>query len=523
MLNQGPFDDELMAFGLPWHGLVTAPKGAAAYIELSSGRKIYADGLGVQGKNTFLIDHDLPLPAVELPDPEAALWSRYIAVRQHVDGNELAAWAGLAGAGSGVMVPTAGGWQRWYATPVLFDAVRVTVMSSIAGIQRFITFAELGIPSDLIQWYSQILLDVSRDGRRWIYGFYRVNPASTAVQIQIDGSENTGLLAVYEVAANADLTDFSVSVLATYEQCREGVETARVDGSPYEHLIMWRTMSGGVQVGAEIVPAGTPPPHPVCSGSAADPCSDGVLFSSGTSQSQITREFVVGAWYDAAGAPRLAKVAVSWTVTGVSTTPEPGPGGFYWQNYTRTVEVTATSATGGSSQQMLSVVGVETTSPAGFTASVDIGGNQYHRSSPSVDYGQHQSGGHIPPENAENYITYDAALTYIWQSGFSSGPYIEVRGVLAGWTSSNKVLGSMFRVWEDGTSQEFIAGPALTPAGVDPGYKTSGNIFGGHNTGYEPFNEALWDQHAWFANGIYNPVTGQVLRNERGPTFYSWV
>ena len=60
--------EELVTFGMPWHGLYVTPVSGAPYIELASGRKIYSSMFARPTPvNTYLVDLGLPEPAPPRP------------------------------------------------------------------------------------------------------------------------------------------------------------------------------------------------------------------------------------------------------------------------------------------------------------------------------------------------------------------------------------------------------------------------------------------------------------------------
>jgi len=63
----------------------------------------------------------------------------------------------------------------------------------------------------------------------------------------------------------------------------------------------------------------------------------------------------------------------------------------------------------------------------------------------------------------------------------------------------------------------------MTPAGVDAGYRSTGNLYPGDRNDRGNFNLALWQHHTNFQTGSYNPVTGQVVRSLVGGERYTWV
>lgn len=530
-----PFDDEVVEFGMPWHGRLVLPAGAAnadQYIELASGRRISrpASPFGGDYWDTYLIDHSLPAPTITHPDPEAEFWP--VAIRT---GSTV--WGSIDARNAikddGVFVT---------AEPYFWLSVDGRMISMVVrGYERWIHFDQIGIPAGVpsgivVDFFEVRVADIARNGRKFIVEFYArplvsggpsiVHPNYT---IELgEGSEHAGIYAFFEVELGDSVDDITVTPLAGYEECFDGVLISSSDGAPYE----WHTASrivNGDQVTLDFRPydpmGNYPGLPPACGIGVPEPCRwTTALYSTGTSEATAVRETVVGAWYGPSGDAELIKVRTESKVRGEFRQATLAPGDQYFVS-----DSTITNQTVGEIQRgngpwlpFFDCQSVTTKSASGNGYTVTLDGEQVYSSFTPWpgDFTNNDAGGLRNPETA---IARGARHNEIWT--FAGNSLATVWRI--GWRASNKVITTFVRLVDDpGEYCEYFAGPAMTPAGMDQQSMRTGNIWAGCRRPMpdgSPPDPATVRYHMRFQYGSFNPVTGQLLRNQTGGEAYSWV
>uniref|UniRef100_UPI00289DF064 hypothetical protein n=1 Tax=Stutzerimonas kunmingensis TaxID=1211807 RepID=UPI00289DF064 len=302
-----PLNDQIVEFGFGWHGRHVVPLTGAPYIELPSGRQITAAGIGNGAHpSTFLVDNGMPAVTTVLDDLEAALWNVAITNGSGTD-NYFRHWARTDPAIRQVRV----GDEFLVVNPSIsnfgsYALVRAGLQTGIADQQ--VPLSALGnVPSD---FNSAGVVDISPDGRRWIFALSRISNQTSPYQIPISDVTYSGPLVLIELEFNAGLTAMTYRVLATYEKC-SGIVISSQNGADLEQRVHVLRI-GGAGIEGESDYAWTPSwtlegsgEPESCNTSSADPCSDAFRYSTGTSVGTSRVETVTGAWYDAAGVAQL--------------------------------------------------------------------------------------------------------------------------------------------------------------------------------------------------------------------------
>lgn len=517
--------EELVTFGMPWHGLYVTPVSGARYIELASGRKIYSSMFaGPTPSNTYLVDLGLPEPALQPDDPEARLWNKYIA-----SGNGNAsifnAW-GLNLLNRRVRVGNELASISMSAVnlgPVLGAEVRA-VISLKAG-PRFLDVRAPVAPLQQLpsQYGEAFLLDTTPDGRRWMFGL-RFTRSYTAYpyQIRVDQDADEGIGAIIEAVFSADFTSMTVNVLAGYTACMTGTNISAQDGGPLTQATLWLVGSAGswAKYSGEGEPP-NPPYQPLLTGTGDGPFKYAIGYGHGTSTATATKDRVIGGWYGPDGTPQLVTIRISTSLT--LTAQEPVSRADmeqWWSPYVRDYQYAALVKIGNGSFQPWFT--------AGYTEDQNPNVTTYSLRFSSTNYSSVETNApviRVPSIHGE-IITgavgprHDGAPRLAMASSYGNANYDLTW--YAGLQSSNKVISAMARCM--GNNQfEYVAGPAITPSGVDVGDTATGNLIPGHNRFASNFSQALWDYHTGFSVGAYNPVTGQIKRARLGGGYFTWV
>lgn len=517
-------NEELASFGFPWHGLFVAPIAGPSYVQLPSGRRIYSDMFRAQiGSNTYLVDLGLPEPAIQPDDPEARLWSRFI--------------------GSAEFISPTSGLQVWGATEVVrrvrtsagFNTPVISVTNyPVAGgravrvranvhpypspqMEVHLTAAEVGA---LVEKYSvQQLLDVTPDGRRWIIAlqFTELYP-TYPYAIRLDVTPDEGLGLIIEVIFSEDFDSMSARVLANYEDCRKGRNVTGQDGGELSQETLWLTKenetSSFVEAGASEPPT---PPYKSPSEGGDGPWKVGVSSVTGSSTATASREVAISAWFTPEGIAEVVWLKVSTTTSvAVSAPAERSDVQQWWSPYVREYRYEAQVKFGaGAYQSYFSANHVEDKSPET---------TRYESRFSSIEKTETRVNLPVSGSDPRGELFYGTAgekhdgapLAFV----IGSGKY--TFRILALHRSSNKVLSSVMQQTSEGFFG-YAVGPAVIPGGVDGGAVATGNLIPGHDRNAPNFDINLWNYHRTFANGAYNPASGEVERQRLGGATFTWV
>lgn len=522
-------NEQLEAFGFPWHGLFVAPIACASYVELASGRRIYSDSFTTEyiSPNTFLVDLGLPIPTLQPEDVQAKLWNKYIA--SGIPGSDyFSAWGGIPGSNLrrvrvGDELPVI----SISPSRSVFSGLRIMVelyfSNRSSSFKVSIPAAALvSLPDTYSQWE---LLDVTPDGRKWIIAFERETYSPIyPYQIRVDIPDDEGIGAIFELSLAEDFASGTLSMLADFESCALGTNVSEVNGqdlSKSEFWVVTTESDGWIEWGE------SEPPTPPYRGTLEPfgPYKAGATYAHGESTSSAKRDLVIGAWYSATGDAQLVSARISTTRTLSASTPIEGAGNKWWSPFTETYLYDVKVKIGaGSYWPFFSAGGSITKTPAITTYEMFIGGeartvtkaNTASDAGSAGPFAEIVSFGKAPQDSAPRSSASgsgarpDDALL-IWYTGFQS---------------SNKVLSCMAR-YTVGTDEslvfEYIAGPAVSPAGVDNKTVTTGNLVPGHDRTKPGFSKLLWDYHGTFSIGAHNPVTGAVERQRLGGDYFTWV
>lgn len=513
-----PLNDQIVEFGFGWHGRHVVPLTGEPYIELPSGRKIMAASIGTStGPSTFLVDNGMPAVTTVLDDPEAALWNVAITSADRVVDNNGYFWHWALSSSA----------IRWVRVGSVFKPVNPSVGNSgsnvslragvVTGIaDQHVPYSSLGnVPGN---FNSSRVFDVSPDGRRWIFAltrtFYQIQP----YQIEISEASYSGPLALIELEYNHDITAMTYRVLASYEQCA-GIVISSQDGVELEQRVHVLRMDNGIAGESDYAWSPTWSLEGVgepesCSTSSGQPCSDAFRYSRGTSIGTSRVESVVGAWYDAAGAAQLVTLRIDAQTSLVKGNPGPGPGGrYYWDTYTVTRKVISTASYAGAQfEEYFNLQWTDQQTATERIFSMTLGGEQVFSFSgthpvPTTHQTSIQPRQEAPPANR------------VFAAGFANTFNVTVN---LAHEFSNKVRGAIVRM-EQANYCEYTASACVTPAGIDLGYRSTGNLYPGDRNDRSNFDFALWQHHTNFQAGSYNPVTGQVVRSLVGGERYTWV
>lgn len=511
-----PLNDQVVEFGFGWHGRHVVPLTGAPYIELPSGRKVMAPEIGNEAHpSTFLVDNGMPEVTTVLDDPEAALWNVAITNGSGTD-NLFRHWT--RGNPAIRLLRVGDSFRAVDPSITNFGAyalVRAGVQTGIADQQ--VPLSALGnVPSDFNR--AQVV-DISPDGRRWIFALSRTSNQVSPYQIAINDVTYSGPLALIELVFNAGVTAMTYRVVANYEQCAGVVVSSQNGADLQQRVHVLRIGSTGIvgESDYEWTPSwsleGSGEPAS-CSTSSADPCSDAFRYSTGTSVGTSRVEIVTGAWYDAAGVAQLVTLRVNAETTLAKGSPAPGPGGrYYWDTYTITRKVIGyASYAGGAFEEYFNLLWTDQQTATARIFNMTLGGASIFSF----------SGSHAVPTTHQTGTQerQDApSVNRVFAAGFATTFNVTVN---LAHEFSNKVRGAIVRA-EKTDFCEYTASACMTPAGVDAGYRSTGNLYPGDRNDRANFNLALWQHHTNFQTGSYNPVTGQVVRSLVGGERYTWV
>ncbi|MBV2207760.1 MAG: hypothetical protein KUL87_20250 [Pseudomonas sp.] len=536
-----PFNDQLAEFGMPWHGLLVRPAtGTAAdqYIRLASGRTIprpVASGGSSFYWDTYLIDRGMPAVQMTPSDPEGAFWTVAIG---GMSAPSLSVWGNVRAVNR-----VKHGGQFIEATldfTVIPDGSRYVSITSFGNSAPPVRayFQALGIPDDVPTGYDDSFtvryLDISRDGRRFLCALvargFTESPTTISPAYTIDFRENqpkVGTWAIFEVAFDEALTAMTVTTIAGYEACFTGALVSSADGADYEWRIASRIITAtGVTLDDRLYsPTGDYPGLPqYCGVGVGEPCrTTTAQYSKGVSEAVSVRETVVGAWYTETGSVELITVRSESRVKGDHALATLGPGDQYFvSNYTFTTVTTGSIRRGsGAWSPLFDYQTVFTQSAAGRTFAVTLGGESVY--SASIPWPAS-----LDTNDVSNPAREVAPLTAArFDEEWSFGTNRLMTVCRMGWNASNKVITAITRlVDEQNLYCEYFVSGALTPAGMDNQSLRTGNVWDGCRrpmpNGSEP-DPAVARYHRYFEKGAYNPVTGEVRRNQTGGDQYTWV
>lgn len=512
-----PLNDQIVEFGFGWHGRHVVPITGVPYIELASGRRIMADGIGTSlSPSTYLVDNDMPEVTTVLDDPEAALW-RVAIVNGGGTSGYFQHWATKGG---GAVRRVRVGDDYLIVNPTItnfgpYVLIRAGLSTGIPDQQ--VSFAALGdVPSD---FNTAQVVDIRPDGRGWIFALSKIMGGQTPYQIGISESSSRIPLSLIELEFDAALSAMSYRVLASYEQCR-GERLVNQPGADFDQRIHFVRYDENGKTGESdyAYDPGTDYDEPQdCSTTEGWPCSDSFLYSTGTSVSKSLVQMVTGAWYDATGSAQLLTLRIDDETTFAKGAPAAGPGGrYYWDTFTRTHRLTATAAYGaGAFEEYFRMTLIHRQTPDATDYSLALGGGISPFTASSV-HGiptTHQTATQIREEVPP--------LRRVVSTGILGETPVNIIIDLAR-EYSNKVRGALVRAERDSYC-EYFASACMTPGGLNAGYQSTGNVYPGDRDDRPNFDLSLWRHHTNFAAGSYNPVTGQVARNQVGGDRYTWV
>lgn len=512
-----PLNDQIAEWGFAWHGLHVVPASGAPYIELASGRRIYAADIGTAASpSTYLVDNGMPPVTTTLEDPEAALWSVAI-----VNGRELPyfnQWAGRPVAGRMVRVGTQ--WRKVSPNITNFGPYAL-LRAGVTGIaDQQLSMAALGNVPNTFNTCEAV--DISPDGRRWLLVLSQRENYASPYQIQISEAAYSGALAIVEVEFNAAVTAMTLRVVANYQQCA-GVVISSSDGALFEQRIHFLRIGTTGIIGESdyaYVPGWTAKDYgepESCSTYAGWPCSDSFRYATGTSTGKSVVEVVTGAWYDAAGVAQLLTLRIDSEIVFAKGSPAAGPGGrYYWDTFTFTRNVSVAAKVGGGTLQPyfdMQLIEQQTAMSNNFSLSLGQGAASFSSTSNHA----------VPTTHQTNVQVRQLApvASRVLSMGILGASPVDIVVNLAH-EASNKVRGALVRAVRADYC-EYFASPCITPSGLDSGYLRTGNVWPGDRNDRQGFDLALWRAHANFHIGSHNPVTGQVMRNQIGGNRYAWV
>jgi len=502
-----PLNDQIAEFGFAWHGRHVRPLTGEPYIELPSGRRIA--GVGDQlSPSTYLADNGMPEVQAQLADPEAALWR--VGILNGSGEGGFTCWTKIVTARR---VRVGQAWRAADPSLANFGSYALLTSSGVPSVQ--LSFAQLGgVPAD---FNSFTVEDVSPDGRRWLLAVRNSFFGTTPYRIDLSTST---LYSLVEVEFNAAVTAMTLRVVASYAQCA-GTVLQSQPGADYEQRIRFLRFDASGKTGEGDYlynpSAGGPADYgePIsCSTSSGYPCSESFRYSVGTSTAIGEREYVLTGWYTAAGVLQVVRVRVLEQVQGVKSTPGIGPGGrYYWDNTVITRTVTASvSIDGGAFAPYFEYRYVVDESPSATVQTLTVGTDaaQFSTTQTHTAPTVHQT---VPAVREQAPAPALVVATSL--AGTALTMHVAFR-------MSNRVRGALLRC-EASNYCEYIASSAVTPSGLDAGYRRTGNVWPGDRNDRANFSLALWNNHFNFQAGSHNPVTGQVVRNQLGGDRYTWV
>lgn len=528
-LHEFPPGEQLVMFGFPWHGLYTVPLSGPPYVELASGRKIYADFFVSNAfvpLDTFLVDHGLPAPQVQPDDPEAELLNVHIASCSRGT-SFFNVWGGITDRRRSVF--TAGKFVSiTVSASVVFGGARVRAVfssSDFTGVDIIVPTASLqGLPADYSRMFIQ---DITPDGKRWLIGLeylpvYPVYP----YRFRVDKSDTEGIGAILELVFADDFSSAAVNVLAGYTDCVTGTNINVSDGEPLAANMLWLVSDGTnplVEYGSTEPP--TPPYYFEPVGNR--PVKVGIAYGAGTSVAHASRERVIRAWYDATGTAQLVKLKISTTESLTALKPERRTDVNQWWSPTlRTYEYTAEIKRGSRAYQPFFSGGfVRDKPPNTLTQTITFSDQQYTRTDDTNPVDSSLPVGEVVTAEGSG-VRHDGApfTKQVAANWAGSSAELYWNAVFGG---SNKAIQPLARFIGGGGGAdlvfEYIAGPAFTPAGLDVGDARTGNTVPGHNRFAPNFDQALWDSQQAFSRVAYNPITGQIDRDRLDGAYTTWI
>lgn len=469
-------EDELLAFGWPWHGLVINDT-----LTLPSGRPVPVTHVS---NDTWLWDIGLSDPGITPTDPDELWQSRAI-----IRGNPLPYGSYYSGDP---------GWLQYHRTPIFVDGQRkfannmeilaenaltpdigVAVRLQVNGVTRTsnaLRWPDLGMPEKEAFLRAQFL-DVGHDGARWLLLVANEFRVIAIAEARFVG----GTSATLELVVLADYTQVAIY---------DGTINDPMNIPPSQR-VAW---DGGVMVTQES--------HPGL----------GYYLPIGEHTAHAKAVSIVNAWYGADGQPQLLQRWVEAFTDYSCLSP-----GEYVQTINR----------GCRGSIWHEIVGGAASSPIQFEVT-ELAENL------AVDSCQVTTTNFISgvehTQVVENFSTMrrpiiaagDVPAWTAVDGRVLNGIGVDLSSEMASWPNlgnrlsitgthraSNKITQSRVGARKLNESFVYYMSDALTPHGAD-----SGTVF--VDIDVTPITGA-------FFLGAYNPITGQVIRNQTDSNLYTWV
>lgn len=465
-----PEDGKILTFGWPWHGLITNNK-----VALPSGREI---ALELVSHQTWLWDVGMPDPAYVPADPDEKWLGkaiiRGVLERGFYDGSTN--WPRIAPARVG-------------GTNLAFNYVQVSsreptykvaYVDIAAGVDLYrspdISWSDIGMPSAPLGQLQGRVLDVGNDGARFLIMLVDTAFGDSLAIIESRLVESGGVISN------------QIEIIADYTQvCRYTVVESTTYNIPPVRRIGWDL---GVETNLQ-----------------ENPFLQNAL-PTGEYSAHALSKCVVGAWYDQAGAVQLVwrwvdayheyscidptPVVQAWTeaargevwheAAGVTTDPVGFGASVLSENLTSTTSRTTISQVVAADEIFHLVENWSSTRASPPIPMGDI---------PSWTATATSNPSRLQTELSTGVTVYDDVTLrmYIIPSHFAS----------------NRVAQTTIVAEVTAAPTRFYAGPALTPHGADPGLVVGAAA--------EPY----------IAQAAYNPITGQLIRNQAGDSRHSWI
>lgn len=469
-----PLDAQPVVFGWPWHGLIEGSGATTGVLRLDDGREIacrYADYY-----NTSLWDIGLPAPEVATDDASEQWLSKAI-IRSLYPGQGRCYSAAYQGINFGERYPVyvqGYGVLRREFSPVGDDANdRLRITGNVLGTSNypvpevFVPYSALGFGDIKSRFPSAFIyaLDNSPDGRRALYA---IRPSDR------NGWSAAISRAIIEVELLGDpATGFSlaVNVIVTYPPIWESSRYPLKGDEGSFNMAIWRGPEDWEVARLNEVPAGV---------------SIIETFPVGVATLDMALDCPMFAWYGMTGGIEI--VRYRWEVSSRTSYG----GDLTSRSLESVVTTTSRLTTGGASVAMANAELVDITSdghPAtGYNYRAqsrrEVAGVEVFRS--EVSEGSLISGGTDAdfPDQPPTLVLYDSMTA----SASYPADMVDL---------SNKVLAVARKDVRLSSGQsEYWCGDAITPAGVDSG-----------------LHKMTYPTNAAFRRGCFNPITGQVVRN----------
>lgn len=518
-------NEELVAFGMPWHGLLVKPLEGLSYVELANGRQIASTFFSAPyySGSTGLVDLEMPEPSLTIEDPDADFWNTYIC-----DFAERT--IGFWGVGGNdyqrpVRVGESLALLECQAIHTFNGNIRVDARRRLLSeqIPMEIVIAPPAGSGTLDRFQGRII-DITPNGRKWLFAFtFSRNFIDYPYAFRVESDADEGLGAIIEVEFNEDFTSLTGRYLADRTDCMVGRNITAQDGGPLADSELWLVGDGSSGVWTEwgATEPPTPPYQNPLTAPPGVPVKAGVGYSTGSSTGTASADFVVGAWFSPDGEAQLVTLHIETLEKLTAQAPVSRTDiQQWWSPYVREHRCSITARVGaGAFQPFFEFSSIENQNPQSTSYEIKISQTTYNDTETnlpavnSLPFGEVVAQGafarHEPPKR-----------TGVFASGYGGKQYSGVWN--AAWTSANKVLTVAARVMGVDLF-EYVLGAAITPAGVVTGDAATGNVIPGHDRKAPGFDQAIWDNYRCFSQAAYNPVTGQVARCRFGLNTFTWV